>query len=85
MPSSSGRLVVEQIYGYMCWNSYAYGLLTTATGFVFLFRDDIENLWISNMFGSNDSLETGGATFCPPPFLSIIGLTFNMSYIGSLI
>jgi len=44
----------------MSWNSYTYGLLTTATGFVFLFRDDAGNLWISNMFASNDSLATGG-------------------------
>ena len=58
--SHRGRLAVEQIYGYMCWNSQVYGILTTASGFVFLFRDDGGTLWMSQMFGSNSNLATGG-------------------------
>src|SRR5947207_6863477 len=58
--NSAGQLAIEQVYGYMCWNSQVYGILTTATGFVFLFRDDVGNLWISQMFASHESLATGG-------------------------
>ena len=44
----------------MCWNSHAYAILTTTAGFVFLFRDDVGNLWMSQMFASNESLAPGG-------------------------
>ena len=60
LASSSGQLAIEQIYQYMCWNSHVYSILTTATGFVFLFHDDVENLWTSQMFGSNENLAPDG-------------------------
>ena len=44
----------------MCWNSQVYGILTTTTGFVFPFRDHVGNLWISQMFASNENLAPGG-------------------------
>ena len=78
LPSSSGRLAIEQIYGYICWNSHPYGILTTATGFVFLFRDAAENLWISQMFASNENLAPGG--YILPSALSQ-HYRFTISYI----
>ena len=54
--SDAGRLAIEQVYGYMCWNSCALGILTTATGFVFLRREDGGILYMSRMYGSHRSL-----------------------------
>jgi len=48
--TSSGRPAVEQVDGYMCWNSQVYRILTTATSSVFLSREDDGHLWISQMF-----------------------------------
>jgi hypothetical protein len=44
----------------MCWNAQVYDILTTASGFVFLCRNDIGDLWISQMFASNETLGRGG-------------------------
>ena len=53
---AAGRLAIEQIYGYMCWNSCALGILTTTTGFVFLRREDEGILYMSRMYGSDRNL-----------------------------
>ena len=55
--NSAGRLAVEQMYGYMCWNSVQLGILTTTTGFVFLRREDGGKLHLSRMYGSHHDLE----------------------------
>jgi len=54
--SDAGRLAIEQVYGYMCWNSCALGILTTTTGFVFLRHEDGGILYMSRMYGSNSDL-----------------------------
>jgi len=54
--SSAGRLAVEQVYGYMCWNSTQLGILTTTTGFAFLRREDGGILYLSRLYGSHRSL-----------------------------
>ena len=36
--SHTGRLAIEQIYGYMVHNAKRYGILTTVNGWVFLMR-----------------------------------------------
>lgn len=54
--TSAGRLAVEQVYGYMCWNSFPLGILTTTTGFVFLKREDRGILYMSRMYGSHRDL-----------------------------
>ena len=56
--TSAGRLAVEQVYGYMCWNSSPLGILTTTTGFAFLRREDGGILYLSRLYGSHHSLET---------------------------
>jgi len=53
---SAGRLAVEQVYGYMCWNSTQLGILTTTTGFAFLRRADGGILYLSRLYGSHGSL-----------------------------
>ena len=55
--SSAGRLAIEQLYGYMCWNSTQLGILTTTTGFAFLRREDGGILYLSRLYGSHRSLE----------------------------
>jgi len=56
LASSAGRLAVEQLYGYMCWNSTQLGILTTTTGFAFLRRADGGILYLSRLYGSHGSL-----------------------------
>jgi len=56
LASSAGRLAVEQLYGYMCWNSTQLGILTTTTGFAFLRRADGGILYVSRLYGSHGSL-----------------------------
>ena len=55
--SSAGRLAIEQLYGYMCWNSRAFGILTTTTGFAFLRRENGGVLYLSRLYGSHRDLE----------------------------
>jgi hypothetical protein len=55
--SSAGRLAIEQLYGYMCWNSRVFGILTTTTGVAFLRREDGGVLYLSRLYGSHRSLE----------------------------
>lgn len=55
--NSAGRLAVEQVYGYMCWNSVQLGILMTTTGFVFLRREDGGILHLSRVYGSHHDLE----------------------------
>ena len=55
--TSAGRLAVEQVYGYMCWNSLPLGILTTTTGFAFLRREDGGILYLSRLYGSHNNLE----------------------------
>ena len=56
-PTNAGRLAVQQVYGYMCWNSCPLGILTTTAGFVFLKRQDGGILYMSRMYGSHHDLE----------------------------
>src|SRR5215472_15043471 len=55
--ASAGRLAVEQVYGYMCWNSLALGILMTTTGFAFLKRADGGVLYLSRIYGSHHDLQ----------------------------
>ena len=55
--TNAGRLAVQQVYGYMCWNSFPLGILTTMAGFVFLKRQDGGVLYLSRMYGSHRDLE----------------------------
>jgi hypothetical protein len=55
--TSAGRLAIEQLYGYMCWNSRAFGILTTTTGFAFLRRENGGVLYLSRLYGSHRDLE----------------------------
>jgi hypothetical protein len=55
--SSAGLLAVEQLYGYMCWNSRALGILTTTTGFAFLRRENGGVLHLSRLYASHRDLE----------------------------
>ena len=54
--TSAGRLAVEQVYGYMCWNSVSLGILTTTTGFVFLRREDGGILYLSRRVRKSSQL-----------------------------
>jgi hypothetical protein len=45
----SGRLAIEQTYGYMVHNKHSIGVLTTMNGWVFLSRTDYGELFISRM------------------------------------
>src|SRR5438477_13022468 len=47
--SHSGRLAIEQTYGYMVHNKHAIGVLTTLNGWVFLSRTNYGELFISRM------------------------------------
>jgi len=56
-PTNASRLAVQQAYGYICWNSFPLGILTTTAGFVFLKRQDGGILYLSLMYGSHRDLE----------------------------
>ncbi len=73
-----GRLAIEQIYGYMCWNSQAFGILTTTSGFVFLRREDNGILYMSRMFASNSMLAPYGYIM---PETLVPGMNFTISHI----
>jgi hypothetical protein len=49
----TGRLAVEQLYGYMIRNSKTYGILTTLRGWCFAYRGNQGQLLTTRMFASH--------------------------------
>jgi hypothetical protein len=49
----TGRLAVEQTYGYMVRNAKQYGILTTVNGWVFMYRQNRGKLFMSRLITSD--------------------------------
>ena len=54
----SGRLAIEQTYGYMVRNGRKYGILTTVNGFAFLCRENYGRLFMTRLVTSSVTLPT---------------------------
>lgn len=82
----SGRLAVEQIFGYMVRNWETFGILTTMKGWCFLHRQNGGILRMTRMFGDFPpwGQVTEGAVaegYYPTPNFSIMKALFYLSHL----
>jgi hypothetical protein len=86
----SGRLAVEQLYGYMVRNAKTLGIISTLKGWCFLYRQDGGILVMTRMFG--DFLPWDGVTngapaegyYYPAPNWTIMKALYFMSRLGEI-
>jgi hypothetical protein len=86
----SGRLAVEQLYGYMVRNAKTLGIISTLKGWCFLYRQDGGILYMTRMFGDFlplDGVTQGAAAegYYPTPNWTIMKALYYMSNLGETI
>jgi hypothetical protein len=86
----SGRLAVEQLFGYMVRNAKTLGIISTLKGWCFLYRQDGGILFMTRMFGDFLPLEnmTYGAAaegYYPTPNWTIMKALYFLSNFGEIV
>lgn len=77
----AGRLAVEQIYGYMVRNAVQLGIISTMLGWVFLWRQDQGQLYMTRMFACRPEIDGG---YTVPQGLSIMQALYYFSGLAEI-